>query len=140
MNVEERCVAKDQPITFYGTMNKLSLDRIPTDLIAAAKKALKYGPDDDTRKRDRKRVLNENDWSDLMIQAKKNGADTLNILTSDYNETPENELVLNAKDNKALNRDSYIAIVMYVIGACVFGTVWYAFVNSQYPEFFEQFH
>lgn len=135
----ERWIKKDQTITFYGTMNKLSLEEIPNDIIKAADKALKYGPDDDTRKRDRKRILSEADWQTLINDAKKSGRDSLDILTSDYSNTAENELVLNVKDNKALNQSSYIAMVAYLIGAAILSLVWYGFVNSQYPEFFEQF-
>jgi len=139
LKVVERWIEKDQPITFYGTMNKLSLDHVPHDIIKAADKALKYGADDDTRKRDPERKLDEADWKDLIIKAKADGARTLDILTADYTNTAENELVLNANDNKALNSNSYIAIVVYLIGAVVLSLVWYGFVNTQYPEFFEQF-
>ncbi len=137
--VVERWIEPEQAITFYGTMNKLPLDQVPVDIIKAADKALKYGPDDDTRKRDRKRLLHEEDWQKLQEQASLRGEDTLNILTADYTNTAENELVLNAKDNKALTRNSYIAIGAYLIGAGIILLTWYGFVNSQYPAFFEHF-
>ena len=137
IRIIERWVSKDQLINFYGTMNKLPLDEAPFELIEKAQKARKYGPDDDTRKTDRKRLLDETDWLDLIAKAKESGADTLDILTSDYSDTPENELVLNVKDNKILNRNSYIAIVMYLISAGIFCLVWYAFINSEYPEFLD---
>ena len=130
---------EDQPITFYGTMNKLPLDKVPHDIIKESKRARKYGPDDDTSSTDRKRLLKEHEWKKLMEQAKEVGEETLNILTSDYTDTPENELVLNVKGNKALNQDSYAAMVAYFIGAVGFSLAWYWFVNLQYPEFFEQF-
>ncbi|MEO1097665.1 MAG: hypothetical protein AAFX57_07920, partial [Bacteroidota bacterium] len=68
--VVERWIKKDQPITIYGTMNKLSLGHPPPDLIKAAGKALKYGADDDTRKRDPQRLLTKEDWQTLIDQAK----------------------------------------------------------------------
>jgi hypothetical protein len=135
LKVVERWIAKDQPITFYGTMNKLELDQVPQDIIAAADKALKYGADDDTRKRDRYRILKAEDWKALMDQARKEGETTLDILTADYTNTAENELILNAKDNKVLNWNRYIAILVYIIASGIVGLVWYGFVNSQYPEF-----
>ncbi len=138
--VVERWIKKDQSITIYGTMNKLSLGDPPSDLIKAAGKALKYGPDDDTRKRDRQRILDENDWKKLIDQAKEAGENRLNIVTSDYTNTAENELVLNAKDNKVLNQNSYLAMAAYLIGAAIVSLVWYGFVNSQYPEFFDRFN
>ena len=120
-------------------MNKLSPEEVPHDLIKEAKRALKYGADDDTRKRDRDRLLHEQDWQTLLNIAKKDGADSLRILTADYTNTAENELVLNVKDNKALTQSSYIAIVVYLIGAGILSLTWYGFVNSQFPAFFEQF-
>ncbi len=138
LKVVERWIKKDQPITFYGTMNKLPLDHIPNDIIKAADKALKYGPDDDTRKRDRERILNQEDWKTLMHRAKEEGATTLDILTSDYTNTAENELVLNVKDNKVLNQNSYIAMGIYLLSIALVVFMWYGFVNSEYPEFFKQ--
>lgn len=140
LKVVERWIKKDQLITLYGTMNKLPLDKVPHDLINAASKALKYGADDDTRKRDRERVLDEKDWKKLMTKAKTDGSNTLDILTADYTNTAENELVLNVKDNKALNQNSYMAITFYLIGACIISVIWYGFVNSQYPEFLGSFY
>lgn len=137
--IVERWIRKDQAFTLYGTMNKLALDQLPQDIIKNAKRVPKYGSENDTRSSDSSMILNENDWKSLINVAKKEGASTLDILTTDYTDTPENELVLNVKDNKAINRNSYIAIVVFVFSAVVVALVWYGFVNSQYPEFFEQF-
>ncbi|MEL6559065.1 MAG: hypothetical protein AAFQ94_12830 [Bacteroidota bacterium] len=136
IRVAERWVPKDLRLTFYGVFNKLPLDQIPSDLIKAAEKSRKLGALDDEMRRNSIRLLQEADWEELIEKAKNERKSTVDILTADYDRNEELELIMSVKDNL---KPDFVSILAYLFAIAFVTTVGLLIVNSQFPEFTEEF-
>jgi len=126
LTVTERWVRRGEKLNCYGFMRNMKYGERANDLLAVHEKEIK-------RLDSARRNLNETDWQKIEGEA---GSD-YKIMTTHYVDLARRdvrELIISLKDDKQLNKSSYLQILLMLIILLVLLSFCIGITWSQYPE------
>lgn len=105
IDVTEQWIPKNETVSFYGNLHKLSLDQtshalIEDNIVMRGSNRLEHA-----------RFLETEDYQRLTRKEKEEGGQSLKILTSNYDSNPVEGLIISLKGDKSINQRSYATII-----------------------------